>query len=97
MSAAKSGSALASYGVYFVYEDYARGILLGFFKKIPHTRSSYTYKHFYEFRTGNMKERHIGFTGHGAGKQSFSHSRAAQKQNTFRNFCAQGQKLLREA
>ena len=52
-------------GVYFVYENDARGFLFCLAEKIPYPRGAYTHEHFHKVRTGNGEERYIRFPGYG--------------------------------
>ena len=80
MSAAYTGSPLASYCIYLVYEDYARSIFLGLFKQVSHSGGSYADKHLHKVGTAYCEERHSRFTCGRFGHICLSCSRRANQQ-----------------
>ena len=69
-------------GINFIDEYNTRRILGSFLKQITYTGSTHTYIKLYKIRTGQRKERNMGFPRHCLGKQGFTGSgRAYEKRS----------------
>ena len=85
VTAAQTGTALATDGIDFVNKDDARRIFLCLLEHIAHTAGTYADEHFDKIRTGNAEKRHTGFTGNRFGQKGFTRTRAARQQNAARH------------
>ena len=94
MPAAEARTALTAYRVYLIYKHDGGSVFLRLVEQIANTRSAHTYVHFNKIRAGNREERNVRLARHRAGKQCFTRSRRANKQNALGNSGAQLVKLL---
>ncbi len=97
IAAAETGTTMAADGVDFVDEDDAGRVLLGLLEHVADAACTDTDEHFDEVRTGNREERHIGFTGHGAGEKRLTGTGRTDEQHAARNATAKTLELLRIA
>src|SRR5580658_1290414 len=81
----------------FVDEDDARGVLLALLEEVADAACANADEHFYEVRTRDAEERHVGFTGNSTSQQGLAGSRRSDQQHAFRNAAAQLLELLRLA
>src|SRR3972149_1676729 len=95
MPAAETGAAMPANGINLINEDDARCMLLGLLEHITHTGRTNTYKHLDEIRTGDSKERDLGFAGDGLGQECFAGTGRTHHQDTTRNFAAEFLELAR--
>ena len=97
VSAAEAGAAMASDRVDFIDEDDAGRILLALLKQIANAAGADADEHFNEVRSGDRKERNVGFAGDGTRQQGLAGSRRSDQQHAFRNASAELLELLRLA
>ena len=95
VTAAHTGAALTSYGIYLIDKYDTRCVLFGLIEQITDTGSTDAYKHFHKIRTGNTEERNAGFTGHRPGQQGLTGTGRTVQQHAFGNLGSQGIKPLR--
>src|SRR5262245_31745759 len=88
---------MAPYGVDFVDENDAGGILFALFKEIAHAARAHADEHLDKIRTGDREKRNVGFASNRAGQQRFASSRRADEQYSLGNATAQLLELLRLA
>ena len=69
-----------SHGIYLIYEDDARRLLLCLAEHVAHTTGTHADEHFDEVGTTHREERHAGFTGYGLGQQRLTCSGRADEQ-----------------
>jgi len=86
---------MATDGINLVNEDDARRVLLTLLEQVAHARGTDADEHLDKVRTRNREERHVGFTGHRARKQSLARARRPHHQDAFRNAPAELLELLR--
>ena len=94
VSAADACAAVATNGVDLVDKDDGRGSCLGLLEEVANAGCTDTDEHLYEVRTRDREERHTGLASDSLGNQGLTGSRRAVKQNTARNFGANGLELL---
>ena len=92
--AAEAGAALSTHGVDFVNENQAGSVLFALGEQIAHTGRANAHKHLHKVRTGNGKERHSGFAGHGFGQQSLARARRADEKHALGDAPAKTSELL---
>src|SRR5712692_8613245 len=97
MAAAQASATMTSYGIDFINEDNARGILLPLFEQITHPAGADAYEHLHEIRAGNRKERHVCFARDRPRQQGLARARGTDQQHTLRDPSAQLLELLRLA
>src|SRR5262249_1276357 len=97
MAAADTVTAMTAYGIDFVDENDARRGFLALFEHVAHARRPDADKHFDKVRTADREKWDVGFTGDGAGQQSFAGARRSNHQDGFRNAATQFLKFLRVA
>jgi len=85
VAAAHTGTTLSGNCIDLIDKDDTRCMAFAFLKKVTHTGSTDTDKHFHEVRTGNGEERNACFSCHCFGKKGLTGSRRAYKQHTFRD------------
>jgi len=73
----------------FVDKQQTGRVLFGLGKHVAHPRSTHADKHLDEIRTGNRKERNVGFAGHRFGQERLAGSRRTDQQNALRYLAAQ--------
>ena len=89
MSAAHAGTALATYGIDFIYEDDAGTILLSRSEEISYTRGTHAYEHLHKIGARYGEEGNLSLSGYGSCKQGFTGTGRAHHQNAARNTTAQ--------
>ena len=95
VSAAQTGTPVATDGVDLVDEDDAGGVLLGLFEHVAHPAGTHTDEHLDEVGTGNGEERHLGLTGNRLGQQGLTGTRLTDHQHATGNMSAQALELAR--
>ena len=89
---ASHGGVLAScpsHGVYLVYEDDARSLLLRLSEEVAHAACSHSHEHLHEVRSAHREERHARLTGDSLCQQGLSCSRRTHEQRALRNLSSQ--------
>ena len=94
VSAAETGAAVTAYGVDFVDEDDAGGVLFALLEEVADAGGADADEHFDEVRTGDGEEGDVGFTGDGAGEQGFAGSRRSDEQDALGDAAAEALELL---
>ena len=95
IATAKTGTAMTADGINFINENDTWRILFCLFEHVANTACTNADKHFNKIRTGNCEKRHIGFTGNRTGKQCFTCSGRANKQDTPRDTTTKTLEFLR--
>src|SRR5882672_9539491 len=95
MSATESSAAMTAHSIDFIDEDDAGSILLALLEKVAHPARADAHKHLHEIRTGDRKERNVGFASDRAGQQSFARTRRSHEQHALRDSSAELLELLR--
>src|SRR3989344_9654282 len=94
MTSAHTSSSTSAHRINCIYKHNGWSFLFCFVEKIAYARSAHTHKHFHKFRTRHVEKRHISFSGHSSGQQSFTRTWATNKQYALRNFCPHFSKLF---
>ena len=94
VAAAEPRAALASHGVDFVDEDYARHAVLRLIEEVAHSRRAHTHEHLDEVRTADGEEGNVRLSGNGFRKQRLARSGRADEQHAFGNARAYRGELL---
>ncbi len=89
MTAAQTGTAMATDRVDLVDEDDARRALLGLLEHVTHAAGADADEHLDEVRAGDREERHLGLAGDRAGEQGLTRARGADHQHAARDLAAQ--------
>ena len=85
VAAAHTGSSLTGYRIDLINKDDARCMTLALFKKISYTGSTDTNKHLHEIGSGNGEKRNSGLSCNCLREKSFTCSRRAHKDHSFRD------------
>src|SRR5690606_13720754 len=93
--AAQAGAAHPAHRVDLVYEDDARGHLLGLVEQVEHAARADADEHLDKLRAGNAEERHARFSGDGAVEQRLARARLADHQHALRHARPEPDELLR--
>ena len=95
VTAADAVAAMPADGVDFVDENNAGRGFLALLEHVAHPARADADEHFDEIRAADREERHVRFTGDGAGEQRLAGSRRADQEHAFGNAAAELLKLLR--
>ena len=88
---------MAAYRIDFINENNAGRMFFGGFEHVADTRCTNPDKHFHEVRTGNGKERHLGFPCNSSCQKRFPGPRRPHQQQATRDTAAQFLKFIRIA
>ena len=80
------------YGVYFVDEDYARGLFLGLGEEVA--ACAHAHEHLHEIRAADGEERHVGLPCHSLGKQGLTRAGRAYQEGTLGYLSSEGSVFL---
>src|ERR1019366_6794615 len=97
VSAAQARATMAAYGVNFVDENDAGGVLLALFEEVADAACADADEHLYEIGARDAEEGHVGFAGHRARQQGLAGSRRPNQQYALGNASAELLELLRLA
>src|SRR5215471_15558256 len=95
VAAAEAGAAMPADRVDLVDEDDAGSVLFPLLEHVAHAAGANSDEHLDEVGPGNREERHVCFTGDGAGEQGLAGPRGADQQYPFGDLAAEPLKLLR--
>ena len=83
-----------AYGVDFVDENDAGGVLLALFEEVAHARGADADEHFDEVGARDGEEGHAGLAGHGARHEGLAGAWGADEQDALGNAAAEAGELL---
>ncbi len=76
--------------IQFVNKNDARGLRLGFHKKIPHPRRPHADEHLHEITAADEEKRHFGLARHGTGQEGLASPGRPNEENAPGNRGAEG-------
>ena len=94
MATAHASATVTTDGINLIDEDNAGGISFCLLKKVAHSGSADTDKHFHKFTATDRKERHGGFTGYRLSQQRFPGTRRTDQQYALGDACSQSLEAL---
>src|SRR5712692_2139466 len=97
MAATQASATVSPYGIDFINEDDARGILFALLEQIADTAGADAHEHLHKIRARDREERYVGFASNSPRQQGLAGSRRTHQQHALWDPSPQFLELLRLA